>query len=224
MSVRQTNCPSCGGGLSFRPGTSVSVCTYCTSVVARTDRDLSLVGKAAELVDTHSPLWVGAMGTWQQTHFTVAGRTQLSHPAGGIWDEWYLAFDDGRWGWLASAQGNWYLTFKSDSRTVLPRIEECRPGTSINIGTGGNWVVQEVGTATVRTAEGELPFYYSSGETYSYADVTGPRGAYATLDFSEDPAAFFLGRQISLDDLTIPGVADQPRGDTIATATLNCPH
>lgn len=224
MSVRQANCPSCGGQISFRPGTTVSVCTYCTSIVARTDRDLSLLGKASDLVDTHSPLWVGAMGTWQQTHFTVAGRTQLSHAAGGVWDEWYLAFDDGRWGWLASAQGNWYLTFQSESRAVLPRFEECRPGMSVNLGTGGNWVVQEVGQATVRTAEGELPYSYKPNETYSYADITGPRDAFATLDFSEDPPTFFLGRQISLDDLTVPGVSDLPRGESIHTATLNCPH
>ena len=105
------SCPSCGAALSFRPGTMVAVCSYCKALAARKDRDPELIGKVADLVDTGSPLGLGASGTYTGRSFTLAGRVQLKHPLGGVWDEWYMALDDGRWGWLAEAQGRFYLTF-----------------------------------------------------------------------------------------------------------------
>ena len=48
--------------------------------------------------------------------------------------------------------------------------------------------------ATVRGAEGEIPYRLEPGGWYMYADLSGPDGAFATLDYSEDPppaASFF---------------------------------
>jgi len=97
----QAKCPTCGAPLTFRPGTMVAVCGYCKSLSARTDRDPKLIGKVADLVDTGSPLRVGAEGNYAGRKFSLVGRTQMRHPLGGVWDEWYLALEDGRWGWLA---------------------------------------------------------------------------------------------------------------------------
>lgn len=90
----------------------VAVCSYCKSLSARTDRDPRLIGKMADLVDTGSLLALGAEGRFAGRRFQMVGRTQMKHPMGGVWDEWYLALDDGRWGWLAEAQGRLYPTFQ----------------------------------------------------------------------------------------------------------------
>ena len=112
MSGVQVNCPGCGAPIQFRLGSSlVTVCEFCHSVVARGDRSVEDLGKIAFLAETDSPLEVGVKGNYKGHAFEVLGAARLGHEAGGTWDEWYLAFDDDRWGWLAEAQGRLYMTF-----------------------------------------------------------------------------------------------------------------
>ena len=61
---------------------------------------------------------------------SLTGRAQFAHEAGGVWDEWYASFPNDRWGWLAEAQGKFYLTFARSSRrgTVLPDPKQIELG------------------------------------------------------------------------------------------------
>jgi len=129
----QVSCPACAGPITFKIGSSlVAVCPYCRSVVARGDRKLEDLGKVAELVDTGSVLAVGLKGRYEGVPFELTGRAQLGHPAGGTWDEWYAAFADGRWGWLAEAHGRYYVTFRAAAESSrLPLFENLRLGQSI---------------------------------------------------------------------------------------------
>src|SRR5262249_57294349 len=109
----EVSCPACGATISFKIGSSiVVVCEYCNSVIARGDRDIEDLGKVADLADTGSPLDLGLKGVYQGVPFELTGRAQLGHEAGGVWDEWYAAFREGKWGWLAKAQGRSYMTFQ----------------------------------------------------------------------------------------------------------------
>ena len=49
--------------------------------------------------------------------FTLVGRLQLDYGQ-GPWNEWYAAFDDGDWGWVAEAQGK---VSTPDAREYLAR-------------------------------------------------------------------------------------------------------
>ena len=112
MSVLQANCPSCAGPIEFTSGsTIVLVCPFCRSAVARNDRGLEDLGKVAEIADSQSPLKLGLKGTYKDTRFELTGRAQLRHELGGYWDEWYATFSNGWVGWLAEAQGRFYITF-----------------------------------------------------------------------------------------------------------------
>src|SRR4051812_47801450 len=130
MTPLQANCPACGAPVAFKEGSSiVVVCEFCHSVVARTDRALEDLGKVAEIAETGSPLDVGLTGSYQSVRFELTGRAQLGHEAGGIWDEWYAAFSDGRWGWLAEAQGHFFLTFQLPVTDVsIPSFEALQLG------------------------------------------------------------------------------------------------
>src|ERR1044072_396988 len=131
MTPLHANCPACGAPVAFKQGSSiVVVCEFCHSVVARTDRALGDLGKVAEIVETGSPLDLGLTGSYQSVRFELTGRAQLGHEAGGFWDEWYAAFSDGRWGWLAEAQGRFYLTFQLplDPNINLPSFEALQLG------------------------------------------------------------------------------------------------
>ena len=215
------SCPSCGAALSFRPGTMVAVCPYCKALAARKDRDPELIGKVADLVDTDSPLGLGASGTYTGRAFTLAGRVQLKHPLGGVWDEWYLALDDGRWGWLAEAQGRYYLTFTQTPHGALPAADSLQAGGLADLGPDGLWTVGELSEGTFHSAEGEIPWAVEPGATYRFADLSGRNGAFATLDFSEEPPLFFLGREVALADLGIQGgTRKRPK---VGVQNLNCP-
>lgn len=209
------NCPSCGAAIEFAIGSSeVVVCGYCRSIVARTDRGLETHGKVAALIDTGSPLSRGVTGKYRGVGFRITGRTQLRHRAGGVWDEWYAALDDGRWAWLAEAQGRFYVTFKVAS--------DAPPHTDLQLGGPAldDLVVAEIGTAELISAEGELPWTPEAGSTYDYADLTGADRRFATIDYSEEPPVVFKGVETTLQEL---GVTGQARSTRVAAAALNCP-
>ena len=224
--ANQTSCPTCGAPLSFRPGTMVSVCSSCSSLSARTDRDPELIGKMAALVDTGSPLKVGVEGRYAGRAFALVGRVQMSHPLGGIWDEWYMALEDGRWGWLAEAQGKFMLTFEEKLASGIPTFDQLQAGAVLNLGEIP-WVVGEASFATFASAEGEIPWKVMPGDTYRFADLAGANGAFATLDYGPDQGTptLYVGREITLDDLKLRQAGSDPTaGPRLQVMNLQCPH
>ncbi len=201
MALR-ANCPACGAEVLFKTGSSVVVvCDFCRSVVARTDRGIEDLGKVADVAESGSPLEVGLRGVYFGVAFELTGRAQLQHAAGGFWDEWYAAFADGRWGWLAEAQGRFYLTFQIQvpSPNALPSFDSLQFGQQVwAIPSQSPPVVAEKGTARALAAAGEIPYLLTPGETYPYADLSGAGGVFGTLDYGELPPQVFMGRETTL--------------------------
>jgi hypothetical protein len=229
LSPVQTTCPACGGPIDFKIGSSVVVvCEFCHSVIARGDRALEDLGKVADLVETGSPLDVGLHGRYQGVPFQLTGRAQLGHEAGGVWDEWYAAFADGRWGWLAEAQGRFYLTFEQyvPDETLIPPFEVLQLGHPVNAIDGSvGFVVSEKGEAQALGAKGEIPYRLTPGETYYYADLSGPGGAFGTIDYSEIPTKVYVGREVTLADLSMADAAAPEReARRVSALHLSCPQ
>ena len=131
MKPKIANCPACGGPVEFQLSTAlVTVCDFCHTVVARADKKIEDHGKVADLIETNSPIKRGLTGTFDKKEFEVVGQVQYQHPAGGVWDEWYLKFPGDRVRWLAAAQGKFYLTTEKRLRenTQLPDFESLTPG------------------------------------------------------------------------------------------------
>src|ERR1044071_4175424 len=192
MALR-ASCPACGAEVLFKTGSSVVVvCEFCRSVVARTDRGIEDAGKVADIVESGSPLQTGLRGVFLGVACERTGRAQLQHAAGGFWDEWYAAFADGRWGWLAEAQGRFYLTFQIQvpSPNALPSFDSLQLGQPVwAIPAQTPPVVAEKGTGRMLAAAGEIPYLLTPGETYQYADLSGAGGFW-----DEWYAAFADGR------------------------------
>lgn len=211
------NCPSCGGPINFAIGSSaVVICDYCHTVVARSDRGLKDLGKVAALIDTGSVLRRDLPGNYRGVGFRLVGRTQMRHEAGGMWEEWYAAFDDGRWGWLAEAAGKFYITFKVEGGG-LPPFNVIEVG-----GHLGDLVVQELGTAALISGEGEIPWRVMPGDTYDYADLSGPSGRFATIDYSEDVPLLFQGQETTLKELGISANLEPRRQARVNVEKLSC--
>lgn len=229
MSALTANCPACGAPISFKTGSSiVVVCEFCQSVVARTDRALEDLGKVAEIVDTGSPLDLGLNGQHHGVSFELTGRAQLGHEAGGVWDEWYAAFSDGRWGWLAEAQGHFYITFELSfpEQSSLPSFEALQLGHPVAaIPLSVPLVVAEKGQARTISAKGEIPWRVVPNETYAYADLSGPGQSFATIDYSQTPPLVFIGKEVTLAELGLASARAPEREERSTTAAqLSCPN
>jgi uncharacterized protein DUF4178 len=195
------SCPSCGSPLEFRYDDSfVRVCPACHSAIVRTDRGIDTLGQFADLAPSGSGLSLGTGGRYQRRPFVLVGRAEYAHPAGGSWEEWFLAFDDGRWGWLSHAEGRWALMFRMPEGDELPAFESLAPGSRLSLAGGIGLVVGEIGSAAARGAQGELPFVLRPGAQSRFADASDEVGRVASIDYGApgqgEAPALYLGRLV----------------------------
>ncbi|MEO6776531.1 MAG: DUF4178 domain-containing protein [Kofleriaceae bacterium] len=223
----RTTCPNCGAPIEFRYDDSfVRVCASCHNAVLRTDRSVESLGKVADLVPMESPLALFAEGHHGSVSFLLVGMAQIRHEAGGLWQEWYAKLDGGLWGWLAEAQGRYYLTFEEP---WLAAPTELAVGQRVDVpyrGTTRAMTVGEVTSATYVTARGELPFKLVPNETFRYADLSDGQGTFATIDFgdAETPPKLYVGQQVNVGDLHLTGgEVGPPAGGEIKSQRLACP-
>jgi len=227
----KTSCPNCGAPIEFRYDDSfVRVCDHCKNAVLRTDRDVESLGKVADLVPIESPLALFAEGRFGSQGFLLVGMAQIKHPAGGIWQEWYAKLDGGTWGWLAEAQGRYYLTFEDPVDTAgFPAFDELRPGRTVELPVNGRtetFTISEANTASYVAASGELPYKLVPAGPFRFVDLDDGRGTFATVDFGSEgeTPAVYVGNQVTLAELGIRGgEAGLSREAAISSKRLACP-
>ncbi|AUX21972.1 hypothetical protein SOCEGT47_024730 [Sorangium cellulosum] len=229
---RAAACPSCGAPITFRfAGALAQVCRHCKFVIARTDRDLRAVGRVADLVEIPTPLQLGVTGRWGGEPFVVDGRVQLDRAGapGAPWQEIFLAFPaSGRWTWVAFAQGHWYATSEAPlPLNGLPPWHSLQPGGRVHLEGHGVFTVVEVGRRRVISAEGEMPHVAAPGVVTGFADISGLRGAFGTIDYGDGrsiPPKLYLGRQIDPAEMQLDSGApvEQPTAQVTAVACPSC--
>ncbi len=225
----KANCPSCAAPIEFQKGsTIVLICPFCRSAVARTDRGLDDLGKVAEIADSQSPLKIGLTGDFKGHKFELTGRAQLRHELGGFWDEWYATFSNGWVGWLAEAQGKFYLTFFQP----LPEGGRITDFNNLQLGQTVEEIpsktplmITEKGTATSVAADGEIPYRLTPNEKSNYADLSGAGNVFATIDYSENPAWVFVGQQVTLDEIGLGNAESAEReAARVSSTAMGCPN
>ncbi|HEY8563179.1 MAG TPA: DUF4178 domain-containing protein [Pyrinomonadaceae bacterium] len=229
MSVLKANCPSCAAPIEFQKGsTIVLICPYCRSAVARTDRGLDDLGKVAEIMDSESPLKLGLKGQYKGQRFELTGRAQLRHEMGGVWDEWYATFSNGWVGWLAEAQGRFYLTFYQPlpQGAQVPSFEHLQLGQAVNgIPNQTPLMVTEKGVATSVAADGEIPYKLEPNERSNYADLSGKNNAFGTIDYSMNPPWVFVGNQVTLEEMGLGDARPVKReAQRVSAQGMGCPN
>ena len=204
------------------------VCPYCRSALARTDRGLADLGKVAEIAESESPLKLGLKGEFKGNRFELTGRAQLRHEMGGFWDEWYATFSNGWVGWLAEAQGRFYMTFYQplQNGAALPSFEALQPGQFVGeIPSQTPLMVQEKGIATSVAADGEIPYQLTPNEQSPYADLAGKNNAFATIDYGMSPPWVFVGQQVTLDEIGLGAAKSAQReARRVSAAAMGCPN
>jgi uncharacterized protein DUF4178 len=204
--MRTVNCPSCGAKVRFRSAASIlAVCEYCKATLVRHDLNLENIGKMAELKTDGSPLQLQAGGEYRQVHFAVVGRIQLRYKQ-GLWNEWYLLFDDMRGGWLGEAQGTYAISFLTKPQPV-PSFEDLKTGQRLVL-KDQLFEVRDLESALCIGGEGELPFRVGPGYETSVVDLLGEDNQFATIDYSETPPLIFVGEYVEFDALRLSGLRE----------------
>ncbi len=200
MTQPAANCPNCGAKIVFRWSSSVqTVCEYCKSILVRTDVDLKKVGQVADLPANSSPIQIGTEGVYNHHALVVVGRIIYEYDQ-GTWNEWHVVLNNGS-AWLSDAQDEYVVTFAAPGRK-LPAAGEAQ------VGQRYTWD-NEIYTATTITkahycgVEGELPFQYWDKEDVVFVDLMSAGGKFATLDYSDETPALYLGEAVEFDDLKL---------------------
>lgn len=226
--MQTVSCPSCGAEVHFRSHASVmAVCEYCSTSVLKDADAVRDLGKMSSVLEDYSPIQIGTSGVLGQRPFTVVGRIQLRYDA-GLWNEWYLLFDDGATSWLGDSSGLYTITAEYRGAAALPPFETLHPGYTYDL-NGAPYTAAEIRMADCVGGQGELPFKVGDGYQARVADFR--RGSeFITLDYSDGPQpVVYTGLAVTLDSLqcqllrdddTIQRAAGRYRGKLSA---LDCP-
>ncbi|KQQ32768.1 hypothetical protein ASF61_14645 [Duganella sp. Leaf126] len=221
------SCPSCGAEVAFRSHASVmAVCEYCATTVLKDADTVKDFGKMSAVLEDYSPIQIGTTGVLAGRQFTVIGRIQLRYAA-GLWNEWYLLFDDRATAWLGDSSGLYTITAEFKGGAALPAFDRLKPGNNYTI-NGAPYTAAEIRVADCVGGQGELPFLVGDGYQAKVADLR--RGAeFITLDYSDAAPVVYTGTAVTLaslrcqllrDDDTILRAAGRYRGTLSA---LDCP-
>ncbi len=215
-------CPNCGAPVEFASAASASaVCSFCRSTLVRDGEALRRIGTSAELFDDHSPLQLGAAGTYKGMAFTLVGRLQLGYPE-GTWNEWHALFDSGRSGWLSEDNGAYVFAFDASLPTEAPAAESLRVGEARSL-DGRGWTVASVVRAHLIAAQGELPSPPRLEGDFVIADLRSTQDEVGTLDYG-DPGRphWSTGRAVLLADLKMSGLREDSE-KTLGGRSFECP-
>ncbi len=194
-------CPNCGAKIVFKWSSSVqTVCEYCKSVLVRTDVDLKKVGVVADLPPDISPIQLNTEGNYRNKSFVVIGRILYEYEQGG-WNEWHLMMNDGTSGWLSDAQEEYAVSFAASGQQ-LPAESQLQVGGQF-CWNGDNYTLSVITEAHFRGVQGELPFQYWDKSDVTFADLRTSSRKFATLDYSDEQPALYLGELVEFDDLKL---------------------
>jgi uncharacterized protein (DUF983 family) len=194
------SCPGCGAQVQFRSFASVvAVCEFCRATVMKDAESVKDLGKMSSVLEDFTRIQIGTAGVLGGRNFSVVGRIQLRY-SNGMWNEWFLLFDDAGTGWLGDSSGLYTVTTERPTSTALPAFDEIEPASQYAI-DGKRYTASEKRVAQCIGGQGELPFRVGAGWQAKVADFRAG-ASFATLDYSDsDVPILFLGGAVTLEEM-----------------------
>jgi uncharacterized protein (DUF983 family) len=194
------SCPSCGAPVNFRSHAAVmAVCEFCRANVVKDLGEVHDLGKMSSVLEDYSRIQIGTAGKLAGRSFTVVGRIQLRYAA-GMWNEWFLMFDDDASGWLGDSSGQYVITTERALGTGWPAFDQIDIGAAYRIDQA-SYTASERRLAECVGGQGELPFRVGQGWQARVADFR-KGSAFATLDYSDsDTPTLYAGKAVTLEQL-----------------------
>lgn len=177
-------------------------------MIVRRDMDLEALGKMAQLPDDVSPLKIGTRGKYKNTVFEIIGRLKIAWSE-GFWNEWYLFFEDGRYGWLAEAMGFFMLSFEVKETDKVAKFEDLQFGKGYELLPMKTFLVDDMKEAVCEGSEGELPFKGIVGRKSISVDLSDHSGEFACIEYSDqDGVRLYAGKYVEFDELKFSNLRD----------------
>jgi predicted RNA-binding Zn-ribbon protein involved in translation (DUF1610 family) len=198
--MQNVSCPSCGAPVEFKSHAAVmAVCEFCHATIVKDAASVRDIGKMSAVLEDYSRVQIGTVGNVGAHSFTVVGRIQLRYAA-GLWNEWFLLFDDGSTGWLGDSSGMYVATRARELGAAWPAFAEIRAGQDYEFGIG-RYTASEKHVADCIGGQGELPFTVGAGWQARVADFRSAAG-FATLDYSDgDKPVLYSGTAVTLEEM-----------------------
>lgn len=201
MAEKTINCPSCGAPLELESRfTTLVVCQFCGQTSHIRDDGIDPTGKVAKLTEYISRLQVGKAATVGGRKCQVIGRVRYRYED-GVWDEWFVNFDDGQPGWISEDEGDYVLYFKKRLTSPIPPWNEIRVGGFVSV-PPMNVFVTEKGSGSIVGAEGEISFSALPGETFHYVDGNAAGKAVGVV-FTQNGINFYSGEPLEFHDIVV---------------------
>lgn len=236
----QIKCPSCGGSINFISNSSLyATCTYCTSLVVRSDLNVELIGKVSEIQDDLSPFKIGSEIDFEGERFHLLGRSRWSWDD-GFWNEWFIQGNSGRQGWLVEAQGSYAVCFEvfgSSASTINAQYQDFlkTPEKDLNryesdfkiTIEGAELFLTDKKSAKCISFQGELPFIAELNIEIQSFDFMGQIGEFASFQIEQELPKLFAGRYLDWRELNAANIKTFDENyftQRLETAkTFNCP-
>ncbi|MBN1217964.1 MAG: DUF4178 domain-containing protein [Anaerolineae bacterium] len=199
--MKSMSCPSCGAPLDIKNRfVKVVTCDFCNQVMLLSDSGLDPTGRTAKLAELPSPLYVDATGQIGGRKFQVMGRLRYQYSA-GLWDEWFLVFDDGQPGWLQEDEGEYILFHKETLTSAVPPFQDVAVGRVIPIARRQVFITEK-GKAHIAGGEGQLAFEILPGEEVSYLDGNSGEEQ-VSVEYTANEIELSVGRAVPRNQLVI---------------------
>jgi uncharacterized protein (DUF983 family) len=206
------SCPGCGAQVQFRSFASVvAVCEFCRATVMKDAEAVKDLGKMSSVLEDFTRIQIGTSGVLGGRNFSVVGRIQLRY-SNGMWNEWFIMFDDTSTGWLGDSSGLYTVTTQRPTDTALPSFDDISPGRQYAI-DGQRYTASEKRIAQCIGGQGELPFQVGAGWQAKVADFRAG-ASFATLDYSDsdsDVPTLFTGGAVTLEGMKCQLLRDDER-------------
>ena len=177
-------------------------------MIVRHDMDLESLGEMAQLPDDISPLKIGSRGKHKGAGFEVIGRLKVGWSE-GYWNEWYVSFENGRYGWLAEAMGFFMLSSEVKETGKVPPLKSIDVGKVYEVIPSKKFFVDDIKETVCIGSEGELPFKAFKGRKTTSVDLSDHLGEFASIEYShEDGISLYIGRYVEFEELQLTNLRD----------------
>jgi hypothetical protein len=210
----------------------MAVCSFCRSTLVRDGDTLRRIGQSAELFDDHSPLGLGARGSFTGEAFTLVGRIQYTYPDAeggesggeGRWTSWHALFDNGRSATLSEDNGAYVISWpQALGDATLPALSQALLGQQVSV-LGRSWTLSSQVSAQVHALEGEWGFVPCMGQRFPVWELRNPQDEVLSIEGLTDPPQLDVGRSVRLADLRLSGLPHRDEGKAnIRAKGLECP-
>jgi len=199
--AQRKSCPACNAPLTIQHRfVKLVTCDFCGQVSLVQDKGLDPTGRTAKLALLPSQLYIDATGRLQGHRFRVMGRLRYQYSS-GMWDEWFLTFEDDRPGWLVEDEGEYTFYIKETFSGSVPSYESISVGSTVTI-AGRRVFITEKGEAFIAGGEGQLAFAILPGEQINYVDGTSGKEQ-ISIEYAEDEIELSVGHPVAHDELSV---------------------